>query len=144
MAYREVKRALAQEDDGPRRRFGKSEFYRRSLPLEAIEALVGGCAGGEISFIPWGGAYNRVPVGATAFAHRQERFLVEHAAEDSMRWAVRSWACLRPWGSGRVYPNFPEPGLGDWDEAYYAGNREPLLRVKRAYDPEGAFGFPAR
>jgi FAD/FMN-containing dehydrogenase len=141
LLYREVKRALAQEEDGPRRRFGRSEFFRRSLPIEAIEALVGGYAGGEVSFIPWGGAYNRVPARATAFAHRSERFLVEHAAEDAMQWVVRSWACVHPWGSGRVYPNFPEPQLGDWDAAYYADNRERLLRVKRTYDPEGAFRF---
>jgi hypothetical protein len=40
-----------------------------------------------------------------------------------------------------VYPNFPEPGLADWDEAYYAGNRARLLRVKRAYDPQSALRF---
>jgi FAD/FMN-containing dehydrogenase len=141
LPYREVKRALAQEEDGPRRRFGKSELYRRPLPVEAIEALVGGFAGGEVNFIPMGGAYNRVPADATAFAHRAERFLVEHAAENSMQWVVQSWACLHPWGSGRVYPNFPEPDLADWDEAYYASNRERLLRVKRTYDPDGVFRF---
>jgi FAD/FMN-containing dehydrogenase len=141
LAYREVKRALAQADDGPRRRFGRSEFFRRSLPTGAIEAVVRGFAGGEVNFIPWGGAYNRVSADATAFAHRGERFLVEHAAADSLQWVVQSWARLHPWGSGRVYPNFPEPGLAAWDEAYYAGNRERLLRVKRTYDPEGAFRF---
>jgi FAD/FMN-containing dehydrogenase len=142
LPYRELKRALAQEDE-PRRRFGKSEYFRRSLPSDAIGALVSTFdgPGREVNFIPWGGAYNRVPAHATAFAHREERFLVEHAAEDSMQWVVQSWRCVHLWGSGRVYPNFPEPGLSDWDEAYYAGNRERLLRVKRAYDPEGAFRF---
>ncbi len=144
LPYREVKRSLAQEDAEPRRRFGKSEYFRRPLPSAAIEALVGAFAGPgrEVSFIPWGGAYNRVPAGATAFAHREERFLVEHVAEASMQWPARSWASVHPWGSGRVYPNFPDPELDEWDEAYYASNRERLLRVKRAYDPQDVFRFP--
>ena len=47
--------------------FTKSEFLRRPLPRETIEALVenvpGGLARGqacEVTFTPWGGAYNRV------------------------------------------------------------------------------------
>jgi FAD/FMN-containing dehydrogenase len=143
LPYREVKRTLAQEDDAPRHRIGKSEFFRRPLPSDAIEALVRNFAGParEVNFLPWGGAYNRMSADATAFAHRDERFLVEHAAETDVQWVLRSWACVRPWGSGRVYPNFPDPDLADWDAAYYAGNRERLLRVKRAYDPESLLRF---
>jgi len=48
-------------------------------------------------------------------------------------------ACLR---IGRVYPNFPDPGLDDWATAYYGGNAERLRTVKRSYDPERLFRFP--
>jgi hypothetical protein len=92
-----------------------------------------------------GGAYNRVPAEATAFVHREERFLLEHAAvhpggpaagsDVVAQWVHRSWAMVRPWGSGRVYPNFPDPDLTDWTEAYHGGNRARLERVKRTYDP---------
>jgi FAD/FMN-containing dehydrogenase len=64
--------------------FSKSEFFRRPLPAEAIETLVEAfgsdrAAGSrELDFIPWGGAYNRVPADASAFVHREERFQLKH------------------------------------------------------------------
>jgi hypothetical protein len=89
---------------------------------------------GMMDFLPWGGAYNRVRADATAFAHRGERFLLQHLVEvgadaapaerDAARdWLARSWALAHPWGSGGVYPNFPDPDLQDWPrsaEAIYA------------------------
>jgi FAD/FMN-containing dehydrogenase len=142
LPYRDVKRSLADEDAEPIDRFGRSELYRRPLPAEAIGALTRTNGPGEVNFIPLGGAYSRVPAAATAFVHRDERFLIEHAgATAATEWVTRSWACVHPWGSGRVYPNFPDPDLEDWAEAYYGINRERLLRVKRTYDPQSAFGF---
>lgn len=85
-----------------------------------------------------------------AFAHRGERLLVQHlvqvgadaapaeraAARD---WMARSWTLVHPWGSGGVYPNFPDPDLQDWARAYYGTNYDRLRRVKAAYDPDGFF-----
>jgi len=139
--------------------FSKSGYFRRYLPRDAITAvlddLVRGCGPGqarELDFTPWGGAYNRVSADATAFAHRDELFMIEHvlvidagapgaeraAAHD---WLTRSWATLHPWGSGRVYPNFPDPDLEDWAEAYHGDNYERLVLVKRKYDPDNWFRF---
>ena len=102
----------------------------------------------ELNFTPLGGAYNRVAADATAFAHRAERFLVEHvlvAAPEvppaGRQWVRESWATVHPWGSGRVYPNFPDPELAGWAEAYHGDNYERMARVKRAYDPDNAFRF---
>ena len=44
-------------------------------------------------------------------------------------------------GSGRVYPNFPDPELDDWGWAYYRENYARLRRVKATYDPDGVFHF---
>jgi hypothetical protein len=106
----------------------------------------------EVDFLPWGGAYNRVPADATAFAHRSERFLVQHLVEvgadaaaaergAARDWLARSWALVHPWGSGGVYPNFPDPDLQDWARAYHGTNYERLRRVKAAYDPADFFRF---
>ena len=107
----------------------------------------------ELDFTPMGGAYNRVGAGATAFVHRDERFLLQHTVavapgaatvdrEAARRWLARSWAKAHPWGSGRVYPNFPDPDLVEWADAYYGTNYDRLVRVKGRYDPGNVFRFP--
>ena len=168
MTFREAKRYLAELGDamsGEDDRLGepsqgypysKSEFFRRPLLAEAIAALLENLTEGrsagelrELDFTPWGGAYNRVPAEATAFAHRNELFLLQHvvvapdapAAERQAprRWLERSWELVHPWGSGRVYPNFPDPDLGNRAHAYHGFNLERLVRVKAKYDPDNFF-----
>ena len=100
--------------------------------------------------MPWGGAYRRVPTHATAFAHRDQLFQLKHAAvidadapATAQRAAARhvhaSWAAVHANGSGRVFPNFADPDLPQWDRAYHGANLERLLRVKARYDPTDFF-----
>jgi FAD/FMN-containing dehydrogenase len=165
LPHREAKRYLeglgSVEDrqEQPGHLYTKSEFFRQPLPGETVAALVGhltqGLAPGqsrEVDFLPWGGAYNRVRGDATAFAHRGERFLVQHLVtvspdaptteRDAARgWLARSWTLVHPWGSGGVYPNFPDPDLQDWARAYHGPNYDRLRRVKARYDPDNFFRF---
>jgi FAD/FMN-containing dehydrogenase len=162
-SYHAVKRALVGMggvDDAlaEGHAFSRSELFARPLPAAAIGALVehltaGGGAARELDLTPMGGAYNRVAEDATAFAHRGARFLLKHttvvapgapAAEraSARDWLERSFALVHPWGSGRVYPNFPEPDLAGWARAYHAGTYERLLEVKARYDPGDAFRGP--
>ena len=161
LSYRDTKRRLTElgesleeplEGGHP---YNRSEYFRRSLPLETIEALVSGLAAGdlkgqrrELDFTPWGGAYNRTPASATAFAHRSERFLLKQAvtvdpaidATTATTWLDRSWSLTHPHGAGGIYPNFPEAALDPWSPAYHGENRHRLLEIKRHYDPESIFG----
>jgi hypothetical protein len=139
--------------------FSRSEFFGRPVPAEAIEALVGAFAAGrtqgvsrELDFMPWGGAYNRVPPEATAFVHRGELFQLKHAAvvedrgstagrDGAARWVARSWLSVHPWGSGRVFPNFADPDLEGWADAYYGPNFARLVGVKARYDGSNVFRF---
>ncbi|MFD7159258.1 FAD-binding oxidoreductase [Kribbella sp. NPDC059898] len=138
LSWPELKRSLSEEDD-ERVVHSRSEFVRAALPRAVIDELLGtGC---ELNFTPMGGAYNRVPVDATAFAHRDERFLLEHVGTD--RDAVRrSWSIAHPHASGHVYPNFPDPDVPDWHTAYHGPNYERLLSLKHTYDPTNTFTFP--
>jgi FAD/FMN-containing dehydrogenase len=139
--------------------FLKSEFFRRPLPPEAVAALLTNLTEGrlrgqsrELDFTPWGGAYNRTREDASAFAHRRELFSLKHTAivdsdlsksapDPARRWLMQSWMTTRPWGSGRVFPNFPDPDLDDWGHAYYGANYERLLRIKGTFDPDDVFRF---
>jgi FAD/FMN-containing dehydrogenase len=145
------------EPPRPKVMFARSEFFRRPLPPDAIGALVDSFAGGtgharELDFTPWGGAYNRTRTDATAFAHRDERFLLKHAvvldadAAAHQRgaardWLTRSWSIVHPHGSGGVYPSFPDPDLTDWERAYHDVNYERLTHVKARYDRDDVFRF---
>ena len=165
LSFPETRRFWAQLGDGdagssePAYLFARSEFFRRPLPETAIAALVDAFArdrvpgeSRELDFMPWGGAYNRVAPDATAFVHRTELFQLKHAivvppdasvnekqAADGQ--VARSWATVHPSASGRVFPNFADPELGSWAEAYYGSNLDRLVRVKERYDPENVFRF---
>jgi FAD/FMN-containing dehydrogenase len=173
MSYREAKRYLdgvgpaedwGEEGPPPRPRqaghlFTRSEFFQRPLPCATVVALVENLSkdlargqSREVTFSPWGGAYNRVRPDATAFVHRDELFVMQHllfthpAADTTgkgsgQQWLARSWELVHPWGSGRVYPNFPDADLPDWAHAYYGENYDRLLRAKARYDPDGFFRF---
>jgi FAD/FMN-containing dehydrogenase len=89
---------------------------------------------------------------ATAFAHRDAGFSLKHtvvvgawAAAGERRgaraWLEHSFAIAHPAGTGGVYPNFPEPELGDddWPRAYHGANWDRLVAIKGRYDPDDVF-----
>jgi FAD/FMN-containing dehydrogenase len=126
----------------------RSELFTGSLRSETIGDLCAALAargdGGPraLAFTALGGAYDRVPAPATAFAHRGCRFQLEHVGAVTSGWIDRSWAIAHADGSGRVYPNFPDPALEDWATAYHGENHARLAAAKRAYDPDRVFRFP--
>jgi hypothetical protein len=149
LPYHRLKSSFADPRDEPGRVLRlRSEFFSRSMSPDTLASLLAQLGGErttgrrEITFTAMGGAYNRVAEDATAFAHRGERFLLEHIAEAADPWIDRSWATAHTDGSGRVYPNFPDPALDDWAAAYHAGNHPRLVAVKNAYDPHRLLDFP--
>ncbi|WP_370942521.1 FAD-binding oxidoreductase [Amycolatopsis sp. cg5] len=140
LPYSRLKSTFADPRDLPVRI--RSEFFSDALSESTVDSLLAHLRGGRLAFTAMGGAYNRVAEDATAFAHRGERFLLEHVAAPADPWVDRSWAIAHPEGSGRVYPNFPDLALDDPAEAYHAGNHARLAAVKRAYDPHRFFDFP--
>jgi FAD/FMN-containing dehydrogenase len=149
LPYHHVKNTFADPRSLPERGLRtRSEFFSHALSDGTLASLLTQLGSSrargrrQLAFTAMGGAYNRVAEDATAFAHRGERFLLEHVADAEDPWVDRSWATAHADGSGRVYPNFPDPALRAWAAAYYAGNYPRLRAVKNAYDPLRFFDFP--
>ena len=127
----------------------RSEFFAHSMSERHPRMLCRPCSapprfpdGVELAFTAMGGAYSRVREDATAFAHRHERFLLQHIAAADDPWLDDSWVTAHADGSGRVYPNFPDLALEDWAAAYHADNYLRLSAMKRVYDPHRLLDFP--
>jgi FAD/FMN-containing dehydrogenase len=93
-----------------------------------------------------GGAHSRVARDATAFAHRDSRFMVSFLAmygggpeveAEQERWVGESVASVAPAGTG-TYVNFLGNGERGGD-VYPAATLARLRQVKRRYDPENLF-----
>ena len=139
----------------------RSEFFRRPLPTGTAAAVLEGLTGDrapgeerELDFMPWGGAYNRVAADTTAFVHRDELFQLKHSAtvhpdapaqakDAALAFVRRSWETVHPWGSGGVFPAFPDRDLDEPAEAYYGSNLPRLRTIKARYDPANVFQPPS-
>jgi FAD/FMN-containing dehydrogenase len=141
----------------PALHLARSEFFDGDLPDAAIQSLVDYLVASpvadqsrDLELVPWGGAIARVAPEATAFVHRRARFILKHTAwamrrasdeirRDARRWVDGSWAISHPWGSGLIYPNYPEPGRSPLDPAYHGTNLARLRGILARYDPDGTF-----
>jgi FAD/FMN-containing dehydrogenase len=104
-----------------------------------------------IQVIPFNAAVTRVPADATAFAHRQDSWLVHVLGqwtdpEDTDRcrgWAKSAGAALRALGTGDAYFNLlTDDEETDRVRAFWNDRRlSRLVGVKTEYDPENVFRF---
>jgi len=96
-----------------------------------------------IEVLAMGGAITDVPADATAFAHRDARWLINvpaqwQQAEDTERevaWCRETFAAIEPHLSGGAYSNFMQDDERDAAGTAYGVMRERLAEVKRTYDP---------
>jgi FAD/FMN-containing dehydrogenase len=122
--------------------FDASSLYvNQRLSASARRAFVAAAdTGAGLILDAYGGAINKVPSNATAFAHRSARFSVQvlsYTAIPVARSRVnRARKLIAPFGSG-AYPNYPDLALKTPLKAYYGPNLPRLKRVKRHYDPAG-------
>lgn len=120
---------------------------------EAIDALLARHAAGsapvrELHLHHGGGAMNRVPAGATAYAHRSAQYVLNIIArspdpagfDQHVEWARGTRAALAPWTTGGEYVNFTADATQDRVKASYpAATYERLVAVKDRYDPSNLF-----
>lgn len=138
----------------------KSAYLPSGLSESSIETLIAWmdefppeAQEGDFTLFSWGGAINRVPETATAFAHRTAEFIAEGCATwhpgdppsivaATKAWQARLFDMLQPDFDGSAYQNFIDPTQEDWLQAYYGPNLDRLIEVKSAVDPENFFHNP--
>lgn len=111
--------------------------YLDSLPSPQCEIFIGAL----------GGATMRPAPDATAYAHREVRFVMNvhgrwaEASEDGrcIGWARDFFKAATPFASGGVYVNFLTADEAERVPSAYGGNYQRLVQVKRSYDPENVF-----
>ena len=107
---------------------------------------------GDLVLFQTGGRINDIAPEATAFVHRNSRWLLVVSAswsEDdpadvvdrARAWQDGFYADLGRFARGGAYQNFTDPVLQDWAEAYYGTNLPRLRAIKRAVDPDNVFRF---
>jgi FAD binding domain/Berberine and berberine like len=126
--------------------------YLRNLTDAAIDTLLAvtsakppGVSG--IGLQGFRGAASRVPVDATAFAHRAEQydFLIlaqwadPAASSRHITWARESFAAMQAHLENAVYVNNLGSEDGDRIRAAYGSNHQRLAELKRRYDPANLF-----
>jgi hypothetical protein len=111
--------------------------FAGALPSDESEVFVGLI----------GGAPNRVPADAMAYAHRDARFVMNvHArwrnGSDDARcidWARRFFDASTPFASAGTYVNFMTDDEAGRIGAAYGPNYSRLVEIKRKYDPQNVF-----
>ncbi len=111
--------------------------YVGTLPSPQCEIFLGAL----------GGATMRPAPDATAYAHRDAKFVInvhtrwEDPADDQrcIGWARDFFKASAPYASGSVYVNFLSADEGDRVRAAYGPNYDRLARVKRTFDPDNLF-----
>jgi FAD/FMN-containing dehydrogenase len=128
----------------------KSDYAHRPLSAAGIKTIVRGIEGfssGGLALIldSYGGAINRVPPAATAFAHRDMLFSMQYYATPgsgrNLAQLNRFYRAMRPYVSGYAYQNYIDPQLANWEHAYYGTNYPRLVSVKKKYDPGNFLRF---
>jgi FAD/FMN-containing dehydrogenase len=95
------------------------------------------------------GAANRVSPDATAYRHRDARYVLnvhgrwESPADDQkcIAWSREFFKASAPFASAGAYVNFMTEEEGDRVSAVYGPNYKRLAEIKRKYDPNNLFHF---
>lgn len=111
--------------------------FAGKLPSPHCEIFIGCIAG----------APNRVPSDATAYCHRDAKFVLnvhgrwEEATQDAMgiAWAREFFQTSAPYASAGAYVNFMTEEESDRIKTAYGANYDRLVQLKRQYDPENIF-----
>ena len=126
--------------------------YLRELADETIEIILdfvnrATSPFGLVALRELGGAMARVPVDATAFAHRDKAFYLaaDNSWEDEPRperhvaWTEAFWQAVAPYTDGAYASFLEDEGEDRVRAAYSPATYARLAAIKRRYDPDNLF-----
>lgn len=101
----------------------------------------------EVFFAQLGGAINEVPMGATAYPHRDAEFVMnvhcrwDEAGDDKkcIAWAREFFQKMAPHATGGVYINFMPSDETDRVKSAFGDSWDRLVKAKQKYDPDNLF-----
>jgi FAD/FMN-containing dehydrogenase len=147
IAYPEI---YPPEDAGYRPTAVARTLFAESVDRDAAETILDRLRASDavmraVQLRVLGGAIARVPAGATAFAHRDRRIMVNVAAfftggdrAEKLAWVTELAAAVQ--GEPGAYVNFlGDDGPERIREAYPGATWDRLAAVKRRYDPANLF-----
>jgi FAD/FMN-containing dehydrogenase len=126
--------------------------YLRELTDETIEIILDSVNRatspfGLVALRELGGAMARVPVDATAFAHRDKAFYLaadnawedERQSERHVAWTEAFWRAMAPHTDGAYAGFLEDEGEARVRAAYPPATYARLAAIKRRYDPDNLF-----
>lgn len=106
-----------------------------------------------VSLHALGGAVAKIDPAATAFSHRDKKFILQYQAfwteeqahdpeveKENIQW-IRDFRNELADHTTGAFINFVDVDVENWQEAYYGENFERLVEVKSKYDPDNLFKF---
>lgn len=151
--------AFLEEPGPPEYYQERSTFLTATLDSNAqatafdwLRRWPGTSVGADLRFFQTGGKINERPADATAYVHRNNRWLMlvglnweAHDPPDLLRqnheWQDGFYQAMLPYATGGAYQNFTDPSLNDWGRAYYGTNFDKLRQIKAEVDRKMLFNF---
>lgn len=122
--------------------------------IDAMASWPGTGAAANLVFFQTGGQVNAIAPDATAFVHRDSRWLnvvnLSWSGDDAARpevvrkawdWQDSLYGLVNARGGVGAFQNFPDSALMDWRQRYYGANLPRLETVKAQYDPTNLFRY---
>jgi len=138
----------------------RSRFFADALSDAAIDTAFdwarrwpGTTQGSHMVLFQTGEQVNALPREATAFVHRNSKWLMtinlswgtdtsDELLAQNREWLDKFYAAMIAFATPGSYQNFPDPSLANYLESYYLTNLPELRRVKRDVDPTRVFIYP--
>lgn len=163
LPFRESQRRLSESATHALAFTGISRYANAPLPDNVTAQLVSGLincpyrtdvAHGTLTLFGWvGGILTQTSRSATAYVHRDMTLLWRTGAvwspeqpprvgNELTAWTQEITSLIAPHTPNESYQNFPNTGIPEWQQQYYAENLQRLIEVKTAYDPDDIFRNP--